>query len=198
MPAEPTSKPSWQAVAMKCWLSKPGDVQNKKSCIQMQQRKAITDAQVPTYCNPASAGHHWQSTHHNDKMDPIPLTLPELCIAIHDWHTEWEPEADWDLNFNLALHQAREKRWGSADQFFKECETHACIGCHLIHGLRQLVQELCHSRGSWDKLCDMFLQIFDLLIAIVSEVKFFKVKLHEYAPLNPLSTCSDVCMYTAV
>ncbi|KAL4064384.1 hypothetical protein J3A83DRAFT_4101398, partial [Scleroderma citrinum] len=85
----------------------------------------------------------------------------------------------------------------SADQFFKECETHAHIGCCLIHGLRQLVQELCHSRGSQGKLCDMFLQIFNLLIAVVSEVKFFKVKLHEYAPSDPLSTCLDVHMYTA-
>ncbi|KAL4066598.1 hypothetical protein J3A83DRAFT_4077345, partial [Scleroderma citrinum] len=112
-------------------------------------------------------------------------TLPELHIAIHDWHTEWKPKADWDLNFNLALHQAREKRWGSVDQFFNECETHACIGCCLICGLRQL-----------DKLCDTFLQIFDLLITVVSEVKFFKVKLHEYVPSNPLSTCSNVHMYT--
>ncbi|KAL4072345.1 hypothetical protein V8B97DRAFT_1870408, partial [Scleroderma yunnanense] len=93
---------------------------------------------------------------------------------------------------------AREKRWGSVDQFFKECETHAHIGCHLIHGLRQLVQELCHSRGFQDKLCDTFLQIFDLLVAVVSEVKFCKVKLHEYVPSNPLSTCLDVPMYTAV
>jgi len=34
----------------------------------------------------------------------------------------------------------------------------------------------------------MFLQVFDLLIAIVSEVKFFKVKLHEYAPSNSYHT----------
>ena len=51
----------------------------------------------------ASAGSHWQSTH-QDSMDPLPSTLPELCIAIHDWQTEWEPKVDWDCNFNLALH----------------------------------------------------------------------------------------------
>ena len=50
----------------------------------------------------ASDGSHWQSTYHDD-IDPVPLTLPVLCIAIHDWQMEWEPEADWDHNFNLAL-----------------------------------------------------------------------------------------------
>ena len=145
----------------------------------------------------ASSGSHWQSTHH-DNMDPVPSTLPELRVAIHDWQTEWEPEADWDRNFNLALRRAREKSWGSADQFFKECETHARVGRRFIRALRQLVQELCRSRGPQDKLCDMFLQVFDLLITIVSEVKFFEVKLHEYAPSNPLSKCSDIRMYTVV
>ena len=145
----------------------------------------------------ASAGSHWQSIHHNN-MDPVPLTLPELRIAIHDWQMEWEPKADWDCNFNLALRRAREKSWGSADRFFRECETHACMGHCFIWALRQLVQELCHGRGSQDKLCDMFFQVFDILIAVVSGVKFFKVKLHEFAPLTPLSKCSDVCMYTVV
>jgi len=145
----------------------------------------------------ASDGSHWQSTHHDD-MDPVPSTLPELHIAIHDWQTEWEPEADWDRNFNLALQRAREKSWGSADWFFRECETHACMGRRFIRVLRQLVQELCRSRGSRDKLCDTFLQVFDLLIAVVSEVKFFEVKLHEYAPSNPLSRCSDIRMYGVV
>jgi len=50
----------------------------------------------------ASSGSHWQSTHH-DNMDPVPSTLPELCVAIHDWQMEWEPKADWDHNFDLAL-----------------------------------------------------------------------------------------------
>ena len=110
----------------------------------------------------------------------------------------WSITVDWDHNFNLALHRAREKSWSSADRFFKKCETHACMGRCFICVLRQLVQELCHSRGSRDKLCDTFLQIFDLLVTVVSEVKFFEVKLHEYAPSNPLSKCSDICMYTVV
>ena len=91
-----------------------------------------------------STGSNWQSTHRDD-MDPVPSTLPELQVAIHDWQMEWEPKADWDCNFNLALYQAREKSWSSADQFFRECETHACMGRRFIRVLRQLVQELCHS-----------------------------------------------------
>ena len=145
----------------------------------------------------ASAGSRWQSTH-QDSRDPLPSTLPELCVAIHDWQMEWEPEADWDRNFNLALRQAREKSWGSADWFFRECEAHAHMGRRFIHALRQLVQELCHGRGSRDKLCDNFLQAFDLLIAVVSKVKFFEVKLHKYVPSNPLSKCSDVWMYAVI
>ena len=148
----------------------------------------------------ASTRSRWQSTHQQsmDSMDPLPLALPELCVAIHDWQMEWEPKADWDHNFNLALRQAREKSWGLADQFFRECEAHAHMGHHFICVLRQLVQELCHGRGSQDKLCDIFLQAFDLLVTVVSKVKFFEVKLHEYAPSNPLSKCSDVRMYAVI
>ena len=145
----------------------------------------------------ASTGSRWQSTH-QDSMDPLPSTLPELRVAIHDWQTEWEPKADWDCNFNLALRRAREKSWGSADRFFRECEAHAHMGRCFICVLRQLVQELCRGRGSRDKLCDIFLQAFDLLVAVVSEIKFFEVKLHEYAPSNPLSKCSDVRMYAVI
>ena len=100
---------------------------------------------------------------------------------------QWEPKVDWNHSFNLALHQAREKSWGSADWFFRECETHAHMGYCFIHALRQLVQELCHGRGSQDKLCDTFSQVFDLLITVVSEVK-----LHKYVPSNPLSKCLDI------
>ena len=100
---------------------------------------------------------------------------------------------NWDRSFNLALCWAREKSWGSADWCFKECETHTHISHCFIRALRQLVQELFRGRGSQDKLCDTFLQVFDLLIAVVSEVK-----LHKYAPSNPLSKCLDICMYTVV
>ena len=187
--------------------------------INRRRRKAIMDAQVPareiSNCqndywtctevpeafdsdhDQASTGSCWQSTHHDD-MEPVPSTLPELRVAIHEWQMEWEPKADWDHNFNLALCQAREKSWSSADRFFRECETHAHMGRCFIRALRQLVHELCHSRGSRDKLCDTFLQIFDLLVAVVSEVKFFEVKLHKFAPSNPLSKCSDICMYAVV
>ena len=72
------------------------------------------------------------------------------------------------------------------------------MGHCFIRALRQLVQELCHGRGPRDKLCDIFLQAFDLLVTVVSKVKFFEVKLHEYAPSNPLSKCSDVRMYAVI
>jgi hypothetical protein len=43
---------------------------------------------------------------------------------------------------------------------------------------------------------DLFDQGFELAVVLTSEVKFFEVKLDEFAPAAPLSSLSDVRKYS--
>ena len=49
-----------------------------------------------------------------------------------------------------------------------------------------------------DEIRDLFLQGFDMVTAVTSEVKFFEVKLDEYAPSVPMTKVSDVRYYSGM
>ncbi|KIJ58805.1 hypothetical protein HYDPIDRAFT_51702, partial [Hydnomerulius pinastri MD-312] len=112
--------------------------------------------------------------------------------AISKWQTEWEPEAEWDRNFNIALRRAQEKAWRGTDKFFRGCESHAREGRSLLRQLQRVAQTLGAGRIPREHLVDKYLQVFDLIVVLMSEVKFFEVKLHEYAPSIPLSKVSEI------
>ncbi|KAI5994857.1 hypothetical protein EDC04DRAFT_2534168, partial [Pisolithus marmoratus] len=113
---------------------------------------------------------------------------------IDEWKLDWGPESRWLKALNESLCKACKKGLANTDCFFKECEIHACKGhcllCHLqqissnMHGLQQ------------DHQLNTYLQIFDLLEVILVEVKFFEVKLDEYAPAVPYSKVSDARYYS--
>ncbi|KAI6094751.1 hypothetical protein EDD16DRAFT_1502779 [Pisolithus croceorrhizus] len=48
----------------------------------------------------------------------------------------------------------------------------------------------------WGCQLDTYLQIFDLLEVILSEVRFFEIKLDKYAPAVPYSQVSDARYYS--
>lgn len=48
------------------------------------------------------------------------------------------------------------------------------------------------------EITDLFMQGYDLVLAITSEVKFFEVKLDEYAPAVPMTKISDVRSYSGL
>jgi hypothetical protein len=123
--------------------------------------------------------------------------LPDLRLTVDEWRrTEWDPEGDWDRNFHLALRRAQGSR--ATTEFFSECESHAQGGRRIIKALRSAAGDLGSGRQPRVQLRDKCLQIVDLLMLVLSEVKFFEVKLHEYAPSLPLSQVSDLRMYTGV
>lgn len=49
-----------------------------------------------------------------------------------------------------------------------------------------------------DEIRDLFLQGYDMVIGVASEVKFFEVKLDEYAPATPMTKLSDICHYSGM
>jgi len=48
------------------------------------------------------------------------------------------------------------------------------------------------------KVSDLYEQVFDLLTTLLAELRFFEVKLDEYAPVFPLSRISEACYYFTV
>ena len=120
-------------------------------------------------------------------------TLPNLRLRVEEWHTEWGPETDWSYRFNEALCQSREQGRVALDKFFTDCEQHAREGRQLIQSLR------CTARqgilGQRERIRDAFLQIYDLLSTVLSEVKFFETKLEEYAPAVPSTKITSLRHY---
>jgi hypothetical protein len=52
--------------------------------------------------------------------------------------------------------------------------------------------------GSAIEVRDIFLQTYDMILAVASEVKFFEVKLDEFAPAVAMTKVSDVRFYSGM
>lgn len=78
------------------------------------------------------------------------------------------------------------------DTFFNICEDHVQTGREILSDLRKISVGYCRN-GRVKK--DKFIQIYDMLTIVLSEVKFFEVKLDEYAPSIPDSRLSSVRYY---
>ncbi|KAI5991404.1 hypothetical protein EDD15DRAFT_2132219, partial [Pisolithus albus] len=113
---------------------------------------------------------------------------------INEWRSDWGLEGEWLKRFNESLCKARKKGLASTDHFFKECEIHAREGHRFLHLLRWLTSTTRSTQ--WGCQRDTYLQIFDLLEVVLAEVKFFEVKLDEYAPAVPYSKVSDARYYS--
>ena len=120
-------------------------------------------------------------------------TLPSLRLRVEEWHMEWGPETDWSYRFNEALSQSREQGQAAVDKFFTDCERHAREGRQLIQSLRSTARW--GILGHKEHVRDSFLQIYDLLSMVLSEVKFLETKLEEYAPAVPSTKITSLRHY---
>ncbi|KAG1777173.1 hypothetical protein EV702DRAFT_970129, partial [Suillus placidus] len=115
-------------------------------------------------------------------------------IAISDWQFNWGPENTWEKQFNdrLRAQQERNSTFCSVDMFFGICDDHVQSGWEILGDLRKITAGYCRN-GRVMK--DKFFQIYDMLAIVLLEVKFFEVKLDEYAPSIPTSRLSSVRYY---
>jgi hypothetical protein len=67
-------------------------------------------------------------------------------------------------------------------------------GRDILKDLKFVASVSCNSTP--DEVRDLFLQGYDMAIGVVSEVKFFKVKL--YAPAIPTTKLSDIRHYSGM
>ncbi|KAI6096540.1 hypothetical protein EDD16DRAFT_1500188, partial [Pisolithus croceorrhizus] len=115
---------------------------------------------------------------------------------VDKWKSDWGPESVWLKKFDESLRKAREKGLASTNRFFTECKVHAREGRRFLCLLQQFANTTCSMQRG--RQLDTYLQIFDLLEVVLSEVRFFEIKLDEYAPAVPYSQVSDARYYSGM
>jgi hypothetical protein len=116
-----------------------------------------------------------------------------MQFTISEGQFNWGPESLWEKQFNNQLQLHREQLSHSAvDGFFSLCNTHVQAGWEILYDLRYLANANCRS-GRVRR--DRFIQLYDMLEMVLPKVKFFEVKLDEYATSIPSSRLSSVCYY---
>jgi len=129
----------------------------------------------------------------------IANNIRALRIEIVNWAYSWGPENLWEKRFNDELHSAREHGGQpTVDHFFTECERHVREGRRreILYNLKFIAAVSCDS--THDEIRDLFLQGYDMVLAVASEVKFFEVKLDEFAPSVSMTKQSDIRYYSGM
>jgi len=80
------------------------------------------------------------------------------------------------------------------DKFFCACEEHVVAGWEILKDLKFVASASCDS--THEEIRDLFLQGYEMVIATALEVKFFDMKLQQYAPTISTAKISDICMYS--
>jgi hypothetical protein len=126
--------------------------------------------------------------------DDIAYNLRTAHIKCVNWQYGWGSETQWESEFNAQLSIAREEGQEGVDGFFRACETHVVEGWEILKDLRFAASMSCNS--THDEIRDLFLQGYEMVIAMALEVKFFDMKLHQYTPAISTATISKICMYS--
>ncbi|KAF7976959.1 hypothetical protein HWV62_5020 [Athelia sp. TMB] len=119
----------------------------------------------------------------------ISFNIRKLRVDHTLWTMNWGPESLWENEFTHEL--ASFTQLGQVNEYFIRLERHTIAGRNLISQIQGL-GDLRTSTVDPDLIRDMFLQGFDLLTVVLAEVKFFEVKLDEYAPTIPAKHVSSI------
>ena len=123
-------------------------------------------------------------------------SLEEVRQLIAVWQLEWGVESTWPKKFHEQLKHEQGSGRCATDLFFSQCVDHIEEGRRLVWFLRSIT---CKGfRGVGYKVSDLYEQVFDLLTSLLTELRFFEVKLDEYAPVFPLSQISETRYYFTV
>jgi hypothetical protein len=131
----------------------------------------------------------------SDHDDTLATIILDLRLAIVNWTFDWGAENFWDRRFNHELATARNQGHRAIDAFFEKCDQHAKEGRGILCDLKFAAELRVDS--TFDEIRDLFLQGYDMVLSVASEVKFFEVKLDEYCPAVPSTQCSDICHYAS-
>lgn len=121
-------------------------------------------------------------------------------MDIEEWAKGWGPECEWDSTAEdwvaniqkLPRQEAKEQ----LDDLFVDWRMHARDGRELLKRVKSLTLYLDHTDRSPTELQALFLDGYNMVTTVLSEVKFFELKLDEFAPLqNRATACSTVRYY---
>ncbi|KAG2040100.1 hypothetical protein BDR03DRAFT_1008439 [Suillus americanus] len=104
--------------------------------------------------------------------DTPSLQTPETLVV--QWQKEWGSEGKWNEAFDDKLRHARTK--GEHTTFLDQCTQHVTDGRNLLESICDVVHThcpCCRERLKYDTIL-----LYDLLVCVMSQVKFFEVKLH--------------------
>lgn len=195
-----------QWAATERWLSKPGvqEEQREKArlCAARNRTKKLVTESKDTTCNPtptstvgASPDPEPNSYLHPSALSELP-PLEKVRQLIANWQSEWATESTWPKKFHDQLRHAQGRGQLATDSFFSQCEAHVEEGRRLVWILRNIA---CKGfRGMGYRAADLYEQVFDLLTSLLTELRFFEVKLDDYAPISPLSQISEARYYFTV
>jgi hypothetical protein len=103
------------------------------------------------------------------------------------------PENLWEVRFNEMLDKASQESQVAIDELFVDLAEHAREGRNILTDLKYSGSGNCDE--AYGVLMDLFVQGFELAVSLTSEIKFFEVKLDEFAPATPITRLSDVRSY---
>lgn len=103
------------------------------------------------------------------------LTLQAIETSVRHWQKDWGSEDLWNASYQEALTFAQALGEEESAEFNDECEKHAWEGRMILDNIRDVVHTnclCCRNRLKYDSIL-----LFDLLVFVTSQVKFFEVKL---------------------
>ncbi|EGN97674.1 hypothetical protein SERLA73DRAFT_75335 [Serpula lacrymans var. lacrymans S7.3] len=111
--------------------------------------------------------------------------------AFGAWGIEWGPQSGWNKHFHRELDFARAKGQLVVDYLFLRWDEHIRVG-RVILGRIKLFNLTHLARTAPTELMAVGLRIFEMIVSLMSEVRFFELKLEEYAAVVPPNKVSDI------
>ena len=143
-----------------------------------------------------SAGGGSESTAEPQRPSDLAFNIRSLHLDVTNWQYGWAPESAWDKIFHDQLDEALERGQAGINEFFEYCELHVQRGRDILRDLKFAANVSCNNTP--DEIRDLFLQGYDMVISVASEVKFFDVKLDEFAAAVSSSKLTDIRDYTGM
>lgn len=185
----------------------------KKAALALQANNITHNPTTPDLPSPS----HGEHTHANHLRPIQPntagsmgcssdrsllLTLQQLRVEVTKWAKNWGPEGSWDALAEEWVTDIQKRYRQSEvnellDDLFTDWNNHAREGRVLLRRLQAATEDIDPTTlNSLTELQALFLQGYGMVVEVLSEVKFFEIKLDEYAPLrNRPMACSKVRYY---
>ncbi|EGO04890.1 hypothetical protein SERLA73DRAFT_149228 [Serpula lacrymans var. lacrymans S7.3] len=111
--------------------------------------------------------------------------------AFGAWGIGWGPQSGWNKHFHRELDFARVKRQLGVDYLFLRWDEHVRVGRVILGRIKLFI--LTHlGRTAPTELIAVSLRIFEMIVSLMLEVRFFELKLEEYVAVVPPNKVSDI------